>query len=257
MTKSLIVISEGDQGKGITTVGSIGFVSAATGLAIWVAQEVRVQTVWRSAGVFSKLFVRITANSTNGTVTVRTRKNSANGTLTFGIGATLTGTFEDTTHTDTVAAGNDLCIQYVATGTTGTLTFSLISLVFNATTNTVSKLVAEGYTISTASITHYLPTSGDRSGVTTSEGACQNQIKKAGTVKNLSLFHLGHSRTTPTVFTLRKNGADTTLTVTIAAGSPTATVLEDTTHSVIVQPDDKLAWAITTGAGTETLSVHI
>jgi hypothetical protein len=249
--KSVLVVSEGDQEKGTTTAGAIGFIWVGTGHTFWTAQENRRQIPTRSTGTYSKLLVRITANSSSGNITVRSRKNGANGNLNLTISAGFTGVIEDIVNSDAVAAGDLYCLQYVATGTTGTLTFSVISLVFDATTNCVSKLVAEGYTIATASVTHYLPASGDRSGTTTSEAATQNQVKRAGLAKNLYLFIISNARTTDTVFTLRKNAVDTGIKVTVGPG--VVGPIEDTTHTVSVAANDKLNWALTSGTGIESL----
>ena len=252
--KSVLVISEGDQEKGTTVAGSNGYMWVGTGHTVWAVagQETRRQIATRSPGTYAKLFARISANSTNGNVTLRSRKNGANGNISVTIPAGFTGPIEDAINSDAVIAGDLYCLQYVATGTTGTLTFSIISLVFDAATNCISRLVAEGYSLVNPSVTHFLPISGDRSGVTTSEAACQNQVKKPGIAKNLYMFIPTNTRTTNTTYTLRKNGADTGLTVTVGPGVVNA--LEDTTHSIPVAADDKLNWAVTSGTGTEALA---
>ena len=79
------------------------------------------QILYRSPGTLSKLYVRVTANSNVGSVTLRVRKNGANGNMFVTIPAGATGAFEDTVNTDTVAAGDKLNYQSTTGGATGTM----------------------------------------------------------------------------------------------------------------------------------------
>ena len=69
--------------------------------------------------------------------------------MTITIPAGTTGVFEDTTNTDTIAAGDEYNLRSV-TGAGGTLTIGALSVIFNATTNCVSKLISRGMSISAA-----------------------------------------------------------------------------------------------------------
>jgi hypothetical protein len=105
VAKSLFVTS-GTQSP--TTAGQTHYLSLVSGGAIiYNSTEAQVQVPYRTAGTFSNLFVRISANSTNNSSTIRTRQNtSTNGTLVVSPGAGTTGVFEDTTNTDSVTAGD-------------------------------------------------------------------------------------------------------------------------------------------------------
>ena len=238
-------------GTGVTTASATqNWLVGSAGEELNIT-EIRRQITARTAGVYSKLYVKIVANSTTASSTILTRKNVANGTLTVTIGAGATGVFEDSTNSDTVAAGDEYSYRSV-TGAGGTLTISAISTIFNATTNCVSKLVMQGYAIISAGSTFYTPISGARSLTNSTESIVQNLMKIAGTAKNGFLYISGNARTTLTTWTLRKNGGDTSLVLSAAAG--VTGFIEDTTNTVSVAVDDKLCWKEITGAGTETLT---
>ena len=78
--------------------------------------------------------------------------------MTVPIGIATSGTFEDTTNTATVAAGDKLDYRSISGGT-GTMSFSIMSTVFTATTDTVSRITAgpasSAYTVD--STTRYAP----------------------------------------------------------------------------------------------------
>ena len=68
---------------------------------------------------------------------------------------------------------------------TGFMTVNLISSVFDAASNYVTKLMVDGNGLTTASSIGYFPVSGQVSGNTGVEANTQHKIKKAGTIKNL------------------------------------------------------------------------
>lgn len=81
--------------------------------------ESRMQSEVNAAFTFKGLCVKVTANTITATSTLMFRKNTADTTLLNTIAASATGTFSDTTHTETVASGNDVNFKF-AMGATGT-----------------------------------------------------------------------------------------------------------------------------------------
>src|SRR2546429_655806 len=71
------------------------------------------QRTVRPAGVSSNLYVRITANTIAASSTLTFQKGGVNQTQTITIGSTATGEFEDTTHSDTLAAADLIQLQLV------------------------------------------------------------------------------------------------------------------------------------------------
>ena len=97
--------------------------------------------------------------------------------------AGATGEFEDTTHTDTLAPGDEICFRTLTTG--GTLTVAIMSVVFDTPDDkSLSKFIISTSNIPTANATFYNPIGGCRSGTTTNEANVENTLKKAGIAKN-------------------------------------------------------------------------
>src|SRR6187200_382847 len=97
------------------------------------------QLLFRLPGVLSNLYIRVTVNAIAGTSTIRTRNNTNNGGQSVSIGSTATGEFTDSSGTDTVAAGDKLNCQFVPGAATNTMTIAMISCIFDATTDTVTR----------------------------------------------------------------------------------------------------------------------
>jgi hypothetical protein len=78
--------------------------------------EVDAQLKVRSiGGTLTNLYVYVQQSSTT-TLTVTSRKNGANGNLTVSVASGATGAFQDTTHSDSFAAGDLLDAQEVVSG---------------------------------------------------------------------------------------------------------------------------------------------
>lgn len=223
------------------------------------ATEAHKQILYRSPGVLSNLYVRVTANAANTARTLNVRKNGADGNqiVTIGIGAT--GIFEDTTHTDTVAAGDLLAYQTITPGA-GATTFGIMSNVFDATTNTVTRLsitalgTSAGVAYATASQTTYNQLAGELASNVTAELSGQTTFRKAGTLKNLAVYVSANARTTNTVIRSRKNLAAGNQVVTF--GSGITGWLEDTTNSDTIAVGDELDYQTVTSTGTQTLTMQ-
>jgi len=98
--------------------------------------ESNCQVKIQSAGTGSLLDVYVSANSiATSASTVRTRKATANGAMSVSIGAGATGTFQDTSNSDSVSAGNAYNYQIVTPNTSGTLTIDHISIAYDASSN--------------------------------------------------------------------------------------------------------------------------
>jgi hypothetical protein len=249
MAKTILAAARGNSGSGTVATGATSYFWPGTSSMATGATEAGREVTWRTPGTISKLYVRIIANATTAPNTLKLRKNGADSGLGVNIPAGAIGAFEDNSNTVTISSGDKLAYQ-VINGGGGGISCSLISVIFDAATNCSNRLVSEGYSINTASVTHFLPIVGDRSGTTAVEANTENMIKTSGIIKNAFLNVASNARTTNTIYTLRKNGADTAITFTY--GNLETGIKEDTTNLVSVVPDDKLAWSITTGAGTQT-----
>ena len=226
-----------------------GFGAGGSGTINPSPTETDLQVIFRSAGTLSNMWIRLTANSTSST-TVTSRKNAAPGNQSISVGASATGTFTDSTHTDTIANGDKVAIRTVPAAT-GSFTMSLNAFTFAATTDTVSRLVCVnslGNNPNTGNNFYPLEGVADNLLSSTTEAKDKIRQRKAGTIKNgaINVFNNGGGVT----FTLksRKNGANGTISISITSNG--TGFFEDTTHSDSVVAGDDYCWNLdTTSAG--------
>lgn len=202
---------------------------------------------------FSKLRVVMTSNTktlSNPSVTIR--NNGANSAVSITIPFGVTGTYSDVVNTTTVAATNNFSVQftYGATGT-GTVGYSAISVVADYT-GPESITVFQNCTVTAvSSATRYHGISGY--GVnTTTEAQMQLKIPKAGYLKNGVIRITSNTRNGNTVYTLRKNSADTAMTMTVP--TTTSGVFKDTTNFISIADNDLVCWKSVLGGTTGTLT---
>ena len=251
MAKTLLVASFVNGGT--TTTAATTEYHWLSGHTDKNATEANRDILFRTAGTLSNLYARVQTNSTTGASTIRTRKNAGNGGQSQSIGIAATGKFEDTSGTDTVAAGDKLNIQTV-TGTGGTINFRTLSTFFNATTNTVSVCGCTGtFTTTTASTTWFLPIQGHNANLITTETFQKCRIRKSFTAKNMGVY-VSAARAQATTVRSRKNGANGNLVVT-CTGSTTGW-FEDTGNSDTLAAADDYDYSVTTGTGADTLTIQ-
>lgn len=208
---------------------------------------------------FSKLRVVMTTNSktlSNPSVTIR--NNGADSAVLITIPFGVTGTYSDIVNTTTVAATNNFSVQftYGATGS-GTVGYSAISVVADYTGAETITVFQNCTVTAVSSGTRYHGIAGY--GVnTTTEAQMQTKIPKAGTLKNGVIRITSNTRNGTTVYTLRKNSADTALTTTVPA--TTSGTFKDTTHFISIAANDLVAWKSVLGGSTGSVtpqSTHI
>jgi len=216
--------------------------------------EANRATIFRSTGTITNLYVRVTANSIAGNSTVLTRKNATtDGNNTVTIGSSATGEFTDTTNSDTVAAADTWLYKFVPGAATNTMTFSLMSCIFSADTDTVTRTETTWNTnVTTASTTWFVALLGDSTTAVTTETNAKHRIRVAGTLKN-GACRVTTARATASTVKSRKNAADGTISISCTAGGTGQ--FEDTTHSDTVSAGEDWNWSITTGTGVDTLNI--
>ena len=254
MAKTILVTS---GGAAATTAGATQYWFLATS-AILVPQtaEANRQIIFRSAGVLSKLYVRVSANSTSTNSTVVVRKNGADTALTVSITAGTPEVKEDTTNTVTVAAGDKLCYKTVSGGT-GTMSMALISCEFQADIGAVTRLAngPPSATYNLDNVTRFAQLVGSLIPNTATESVVKTRAVKPGTYRNLVVYASANARTSTTTIKSRKNGADGNITLTIPATTPGW--FEDTVNTDTVAAGDDYNWTVITGAGAgEALGIQ-
>lgn len=96
-----------------------------------------------------------------------------------------------------------------------------------------------------ATLTDYFQLTGRQTGLVTTESSVQSGISSNGTEQNLTVITSGTQPADGSlVITLRKNGSNTALTVTIPGGS-VAGVYTDNTHTVSLVQGDLINYSVT------------
>ena len=208
------------------------------------------------AGVLSHLCVKVSANPGTADPAVNTRVNAGAGAQTVTLTHAVTGDFEDTLNTDTVTATQKWATQYAAVAS-ASCTIQSISLLFEATTNTVSKNGPyNNATVSTASQTSFGPLGGIISAVLTTETNEKTRIRRAGTITNLMVNVGTNTRAQASTVICRLNGNNGTLTKSIT-GSTTG-IFEDTgAHTDTVAIGDDYNFSIISGTSTGNLNCRL
>lgn len=210
--------------------------------------EFQQRTIWRTAGVWSKLWVRVTQNSNDGACVIVSRVNGADGNQTLTIAAGTTGIFQDSSGTDTIAAGDILSVKTAAvhsTSSTSGLKISILQSLFTATASErVYRLAAGQRTLFNASgfVSCMAGTPND-----VAEAPLQIHVP-GGTMRNGAIRVRINSRNDASTLVLRVNEADTALTISIAAS--TTGYFEDTANTITVFDRDRVNWHFTLGGSS-------
>ena len=255
ITSSILTTSRGNFGAtGATTAGATQYWFCGNGMLFPSTTEANRQIPWHSPGVFSKLYIRIIASTTSADSTVVLRKNGVDQLLKITIGAGYVGPLEDTVNEIAIADGDNVCLKTVSGGT-GTMTFSIMSVLFKPDDgSTVTKEIAMGRAATTSATTQFVQITGDRSGSSAVEANMESRMKAPGIYKNASLFVTANAKTTDTVVTFRKNRTDTAITWTIVAGFTGRK--EDTTNPITVAAEDEVDWKIIYATDTANITIE-
>src|SRR6266496_6185627 len=219
--------------------------------------EVDSQLIYRTAGRFSNLWLMLSFNTVGGTSTFTFMNNTVAGNQVVSVGASATGKFEDTTNADTIAAGDKIDVKFVPGGATGNHTLTALSMLFLPSTATNSSLTSSKLSFSQftdltgGAVTSYFPLSGNNDNALasqTTESSGKTKIRVAGTFRNLAVKISANTCDSASTHTMRKNGADANLTLSI--GSSATGIFEDTTHSDAVAAGDDYYNKIVTGGST-------
>lgn len=182
----------------------------------------------RQAFTAHNLWCYVSASSRTLNNTLQFRKNGGDGTqvITF-IG---TGTYEDTTHTDSVAAGDDFDVRFTTSAETSSVTISSMGVLLTSNNGYWMSILGDNQPSSlTSSTTYFAPLGGG--GITTTlatveaEGNILPQFDF--TVKNLACYRSGGTTASGSI-KLRKNLGDGTCVLTMPASTG---LIEDTTHT--------------------------
>lgn len=201
-----------------------------------------------AAGTWRGLGMYVTANTRTSTTTITSRINGSLGTQTFSIPAGATGFFSDTTHTDALAAGDEVNIA-VANGTgAGALTVANLWTWCESATPDI--WFRRGTTLGGSFGTVYGPIPGAFLANTTQ----RFQAPLGGNMRlsKLQMYVASNARSTATTALTHVNGAPGAQTLSIAAGA--TGLFSDASNADTVSAGSTFAVSVVAGSGTGSFS---
>lgn len=265
LTISAVGLEKSSAGQCSTRIGSFmsgagsAFSTASStvyygcGTANGTTTESRTQARAMEGCTLSNFQVYVDANARTTSCTIGTRKNGANGGQSVTVTAGSTGLFEDTTGSDTLAAGDLFNFRITSGAGTETLTWRMMTARYVSANPNCSLLVSSAQAVALAAgATTYFAASGYGQGAGATEATHQAVMPFPGTIAKAGVYVSANASTADTTWVMRKNGADTAVTVTVTALTTGSFV--DTTHSFAVARGDLVNWKAS-GAATGTVTL--
>lgn len=244
-----------------TIAGGLNFLDNTTSTVspnatMAINAEALTQYPVRDAGTFSMLYTYSSANTASVTSTITLRKSLSNTTITVSYTSDQTGIKQDTTHTSTFAATDELDYVVVVPTEAGTnnLTLNVIKCEFSPTTVTdcISFVRASNSSLSTASTDTFIGISGRAAPEAQTEANVKFRIRESFTASDFYTTLSTNTRTTDTVYRTRVNGANGNQSTTYT--STQTGIKEDTSNNDTLVAGDDFNYSATTGTGTGTIS---
>lgn len=254
MPKTTIVATRGSASQNINTTNYGGFSAGFHKLANETNESLR-QTVIRTAGTFSRMWARLSANDRG--ATWRFRKNGANGTATISAAAGVTQ-HVSATGQDTVAPGDKIGFQLVTNNLGTTFVDRVMGITFeNADPAITTSVLSSGsgpHNLSVGSTTEYVPIAGDSTAGSTVLAQAQFKMPQAATMRAACITVGSNGRTTHTTFRSNINGVNGSLLAIVPPGA--AGTYEDAVNLDVLAQGDLVCFSAATGTGTGTLPLY-
>ena len=226
--------------------GGTEYAPLGNGILISLPTETDTQVTYRTALTITQLYVRVNTNGTSSASTANIRINAGNGNGSVSIGAGATGEFKDSSGSDSIAVADEANVSFV-NGGGGDFTVSILSVVCQnaATTTFFCTCIVTSVNGNTQTFFRGL-TGGNE---TSTEGDAQAEFTSAGTFQNLFINVITDSYTAgATTFTMRVNGVDGNVTISIPAGN--TGFFEDTANSDTISEGDLVGIKIITASSS-------
>lgn len=242
----------------ITTSAVSSFLSIAGGgtAAVGARESVAGGRQYTAASSFNLSNLQINSNQHGScAVTVSLNKNGSTATNTISIPSGSTGLFEDTTHTDSIVAGDLICytIDTSAVAAQG-FTYIFISI-HAATSDSTLPILSCGSDPESANTTIFYSVGGDTIIGTATESRTQSKIGNIFTMNKLFCRIQANTVTAASTVVFRKGGVDTVVTLSVPLSA--TGVFEDTTNRVNVVASDLVSFKIAIGATGTTITTSV
>lgn len=253
-TTTLTRLVCGGVGTGVSTASTSRYNAISGEFTAANAVESVCKARIKTPCLCKNLAVNVSANARTTNTTFRMRKNGANGNQVITYGPSETGLKEDITNSDSLAVEDDY--TSVVETLTGTEAMTVRSLCVDMeTTNSIASLVCARTTgiNHNANLTAYYPIAGSVSASTT-ENNRKVKALDTFTVSDLTLILSTNTVTAPSTLTLRKNGTDTALAITIQES--TSGITTNNSDTVSFTANDELSLALAAGATGTTMTIR-
>ncbi len=232
--------------SGTTGAGNTAYSNVGDAVMSHNATETIRQRTMLVGGTWSNLWVRVITNDRTSSATLQSRKNLADGNQIITIGAAATGEFVDTTHSDTVATGDEINWKWVFATGGSTMVYRGVSSLYTPASDVLMAWYAtDGQNTSLNGVTRFYTLTGFMAADDTpnqTEANVQYSARSAGTWKGLFVNVTANAKGGNSFVKSRVNGADGTQTITI--GSGVTGLLQDTTHSDSIVSGDEINTAM-------------
>jgi hypothetical protein len=215
-------------------VGSTAFINIA-----------RVQNRSGSTGILQRFALGVVTNTTTASSTCGTNIAGSAGLNTVTVGAGLTGTFQDTTHSDYLTVGTLYCAQAVI-GAGGSISPSFTSVGFVSVANSTDTISSGTLTVSAAT-SAYVCLYGSNQPTNANDAAADIVHGFPVALSQLTVLVFSNAATATSTATSRKNAAAGAQSASIGAGL--TGFFTDTTHTDFLTPTDAANILISAGAG--------
>jgi len=247
------LLSGDNGGVSLTTASVTRYITANGALGIQTTEIEQLKGYVTRAATAQMMRVNVYANARSTTNTFNFRVNGANGNQTIPIGAGLTGWFEDASNTDTIAAG-DYITYSIVTGTgSGSFNFDFPQVSLEDA-STSANLVGFANGNMATNATRYASFIA-ASTLETTEALAETKLRGTGTIKNAGVHILTNASTADVTYTLRINGADTSITFTVTGGAG-AGLHYDSTNTETYADGDLVCWKIVRPTSTGTFTAQ-
>lgn len=249
-----------NNNTGMSTASSTFYIKLLSGEQQPRSTESEAQQRVYVAATLKNFQLVLASNGRTTTTTFGTRVNGGNGNQSVSVSGSATGTFHDSSNTDTLAA-TDLVNCYVTTGTgTGTISPTTINAILETTTGEEHNFAGHGTfnaagTTVNANLTRYTALAGTMV-IESTESRSSLDVPIKGRIKGLGTYVVTNTLTASTTLRTRVNAGNGAQSVSIGSGS--TGFFEDTSNADTIAAGDNLNTQLVTGAtGTSIIIQYV
>ena len=217
------------------------------GLGSTSGAETDNQWAVKSAGTLKNLNCYVVSNSKTNAVVIVTRVDAVSKTLTVTIGAGATGTFEDTSNSDSVNADQEINWYINFGASAASINLGVLGVDYETTTDTWHMIAGDGPTgdAVAASTTVYYGASGWLTQTTTEPGARQ-EVNVAATASKLSCNITANTTLSNTTVRLKIDGGNGNQLITVGAAA--TGLFEDASNTDDLNADEDVNYEVVAGS---------